>query len=169
MEHIMTLTRNKYYKLLFISYWSKLSKYDECLKKYAIKYNINKNILKSIMVIEQINRGTFFYKYTEWFLALFFKSFLYTKDLSIGLCQIKPSLILKIFPKLSFHKTIWMLLDPYINIHFCAKIISTCKKQNLQSIVLYYTTGTLSEKFLKYDDIKFYINLCHFGVKTLKV
>ena len=164
----MTLTRDKYYKILFLSLWNKLSIYDKYIKKYALKYNINRNLLKSIMIIEQINRGSFFYKYTELLIALFFKSFLYNRDPSIGLCQIKPSIVLRFFPGLSYRKVVWMLLDPVINIHLCAKIISTCNTQSIPNIVLYYTTGTLSEKFFKYDDIKFYINLCNFGIENIK-
>lgn len=168
METTMTLTRDKYYKILFISFWNQLSCYDECIKKYSSKYNINKNFLKSIITIEQINRGSIFYKYAEWFIAIFFESFLYNKDLSIGLCQIKPSCVLRIFPKLSYYKVLWMLLNPHINIHLCAKIISTCNTNSLENIVLYYTTGTFSQNFLKYDNISFYINLCKFGIKNNK-
>ena len=54
----------------------------------------------------------------------------------------------------------------------CASMTSIDLKNfntnSLENIVLYYTTGTFSQNFLKYDNISFYINLCKFGIKNNK-
>lgn len=157
------LTKLNYYKTLFDIVWTKFSSYDPLVTNLSKRYNINPKILKSIIVIEYINRGNSIYSILETFLAYFAPTIIITSDMSIGLCQIKLSRAKSVCKNISNNLLIKFLMSPAINIHFCARIIAKISQQSIEQIVLSYTTGssiTTSSNII----LNYYIALCNYGL-----
>lgn len=156
----------KYYEHLFRKKWTQLNKFDTIIYKYSQKYCVSPFLLKSIIVIEQINRGHWLLNTAEKIIAKFFNKYLIQKDFSIGLCQIKPSTAKTVFPKISHEKISLILLKQESNIHICAKILAPYNFKSIEEIILLYTTGSTNKNYLKNPAIKLYINLCKIGMQN---
>jgi hypothetical protein len=154
----------KFYRKIFDIEWQNLYVYDDFVKNVSEKYNINFYILKSIIVIEKINRWNLYNRFVEILLAYLIPKVIVVADFSIGLCQIKPSTAKKVYKTINNDNIIKLLINPYTNIHICAKIIHEMKAENLEEIVLLYLTGTKNKKYLDDISIKYYINLCKHGI-----
>ena len=157
----------KYYENLFLNNWKKICQYDETIIQLSNRYKINKYILKSVVVIEQLNRGSLLISCVEKLIKKFFRKFVMSKNFSIGICQIKPNTALKVGLKIKDkNKLIQMLMLPKLNIHVCAKILAAVKNESIQNQILFYTTGTKELLYFFCPEVILYYHLCSISTKN---
>lgn len=98
------------------------------INRYSEKYKINKWLLKSVLQLEQLNRGSFLLSVYERILCYIFPAIAIKKDLSIGLAQLKISTAVQVLEK-NPQSILKKLFDPEFNIRVCAKYLKTIEKE----------------------------------------
>ena len=160
---MMKTKKYKYYKLVFNIIWKNLSIKNDIIEKFSNRYNINPSLLKSIIVIEQMNRGHLLYKFVEKFLSIYLKNILVKMDLSIGYCQIKITTAQKMCRKIKKELLIKFLVNENINIHICARLLASLKNKTIDETIIYYNAGTFDKNIID-QSLIFYLDLCKHGL-----
>ena len=92
------------------------------IEKYAKVYGIDPDLLKSVLSIEEFNRGSIIQCFIERLLINGFPAFVLRKDMSIGFGQIKISTASKLL-SISEGAALEELAKPGRNIEICARYI----------------------------------------------
>lgn len=113
-------------------------------------YHIDPRLIYGILLIEQVNRGSWLVRIVERLFVNFFYKVV-PMDISIGLAQIKISTAKNYLPNYSELEIAKLLLDEDWNIKISAKIIKSYYKtyglknnDDLIYLIKYYTTGNIS-------------------------
>lgn len=160
---MMKTKKYRYYKQVFDIIWKNLSIKNDIIKNFSNRYNINPCLLKSIIVIEQMNRGHAIYKLIEKFLSMFLKNILIKMDSSIGYCQIKITTAQNVCPKIKKELLIKFLMNENINIHICARLLASLKNRTVDKTIIYYNTGSFNKNIID-QPVRFYLDLCLHGL-----
>lgn len=102
----------------------------------AQKYQINPNLLYGILLLEHINRGSYYIRILENFLCRFLSRLAIKLDISVGIGQIKLSSAEKGL-KISRVLLVKDILEPKFNINACAsyiKFLEDCYNFNYSKI-----------------------------------
>jgi hypothetical protein len=114
--------------------------------KCSREVNINPEILFSIIVIEKMNRGSFFNVFLEKILSIMYPSLLCKLDASLGLGQVRVSTAKRVCD-LSSKQLVRKLLNPFFNVEIISKLISIYSEEaneyshKVRIIINFYTTG----------------------------
>lgn len=92
------------------------------IEKYAKVYGIDPDLLKSVLSIEEFNRGSIIQCFIERLLINGFPAFVLRKDMSIGFGQIKISTASKLL-SISEGAALEELAKPGRNIEICARYL----------------------------------------------
>lgn len=96
--------------------------YEYEINHYCKLYNVNLELVKTILALEQIKRGQWFYKYVEILLCRYFPTLAIKYNVSVGLAQISIATaknVLKESPIYFMKK----LIDPKFNISVCCQFL----------------------------------------------
>lgn len=96
--------------------------YQSDIEEYAKVYRIDPELLKSILYIEEFNRGSIIQYFIERLFITWFPAFVLEKDMSIGFGQIKISTASKLL-NISEGAALEELARPRRNIEICARYI----------------------------------------------
>ncbi|WP_106496273.1 hypothetical protein [Lentibacillus sp. Marseille-P4043] len=158
------LTSNRYYSKYLSIYkavgYKVFLRYKNDILYYSNKLRVDPEIVFFLITNEQINRGDFFTKIIEKFVAIFRPNLAIKKDISIGLGQIKISIANNATKRDVVPK---QLLKPKWNIYCVAHIVKsmdyddTCVEECIPKIVTAYTIGNDSRIITK--EMYLYIKL----------
>ena len=107
---------------------SYISLYQNEIQQYSQQYNLNPNLLKSILLLEYINRGSTFISVCEKIVCYIFPRWAIKKDLSVGLGQIKISTASKILKECPIY-FLRKLFDPKFNIQVCSQYLNSLQTE----------------------------------------
>lgn len=107
--------------------------FDNEIIKYSEQYAISKQLLKSILVLEYLNRGSPLITAYEKILCCFFPTKAIKKDLSIGLGQVKISTAVRVLKK-NPQSILKKLFEPDYNIRVCAKYLQALEMDYITQI-----------------------------------
>ncbi len=102
--------------------------YEENILKFATKYDISSNLLISILLIEEFNRGSIYQQAVEKFLVYFFPSYVLGQNMSLGCGQVRITTASRLL-NISKGEAMQRLMDPVQNIEICARYLALLKKQ----------------------------------------
>lgn len=105
-----------------------IANYKENILKFADKYDISSNLLSSILLIEEFNRGSIYQQALERFLVYFFPSYVLERNMSLGCGQVKITTASRLL-SISKGEAMQRLMDPIQNIEICARYLALLKKQ----------------------------------------
>lgn len=92
------------------------------IKKNAEFYKMNPELLKSVLLIEEFNRGSLIQSFIERLLINYFPEIVLKQDMSIGFGQVKISTASRLL-NISEGKALEELANPIKNIEICARYI----------------------------------------------
>ena len=107
---------------------SVIENYSKDILNFADKYNVSSNLLISILLIEEFNRGSIFQQALERFLVYFFPSYVLERNMSLGCGQVKITTASQLLG-ISKGEAMQRLMDPIQNIEICARYLALLKKQ----------------------------------------
>jgi|GEM_PF-5643518 len=137
--HIDTIIMLRNLKLLEIDKSGVCFNYLKDIENFAQHYEVPVELLKSVILIEEFNRGSCFQKLVERILIYCCPEEVKKKDMSIGIAQIKISTASKLLG-ISKGRALQILINPRLNIKICAhylrdiiKEYENLSKKNLQA------------------------------------
>lgn len=128
------------------------------IEKYAKVYGIDPDLLKSVLSIEEFNRGSIIQCFIERLLINGFPAFVLRKDMSIGFGQIKISTASKLL-SISEGAALEELAKPGRNIEICARYLRLLINKYLE-----YKKNEFST--VRYNDIYEYIAKNYIGAEN---
>lgn len=105
-----------------------IANYSKDILNFADKYNVSSNLLSSILLIEEFNRGSSSQQALERFLVYFLPSRVLKYDMSLGCGQVKITTASRLL-SISKGEAMQRLMDPIQNIEICARYLALLKKQ----------------------------------------
>lgn len=102
--------------------------YKKLINDMSDKNNIDSEILMTILLIEEFNRGSICHQLQEKFLVSLFPGIVLKKDMSLGLGQIKLSTASRLLD-VSKGEALPLLMNPIKNIEICARYLALLLKQ----------------------------------------
>ncbi|MFC6465453.1 hypothetical protein ACFP65_10790 [Marinilactibacillus sp. GCM10026970] len=149
--------------------------YNYEIQKYSNKYNISESLLRGILMLENVNRGSFFTKISERILCRLFPRWVIRTDRSIGIAQIKVSTAKELLKK-SPEKFLSTMTNTDFSIKLCAKYLGQLvsesnNPENIYQYLIYrymgYANNTKDNRQFLYEaaleaidqgEIRCYIN-----------
>lgn len=135
-----------------------IKNYSNEIEKEAEKYGLNDELLRTIILLELVNRRNWYVRVVEYWACRLFPNFVIDHDCSLGIAQISVS-IAKSYYKISPNRFLLNMLKPEESIALCAYRINSIlfdfaeKKTDVNAVCNEYSLDSLSAN----DKLSLYI------------